>query len=198
MLEFFTKGGPLMWPILLSSIWSIAVILERARIFYITEKRILVPMRHACETLIHDGTAAAVSESSSIDDPIADIFSIPSMDDGHSMENIERRISHAGSRLLRRLEDHLRSLAIIAQIAPILGLLGTVTGMISAFITIQDLQGQVDAALLAGGIWEALITTAAGLSVAIPAQIAYQYFEGRVDTISNDIHDIAFAVISHS
>ena len=89
------------------------------------------------------------------------------------------------------MDKNLRGLAVIGNIAPLLGLLGTVTGMIRAFMKIQRLGGIVDASVLAGGIWEALITTAAGLSVAIPTLVAYHYFEGRIDNIASQIKDVA-------
>ena len=90
---------------------------------------------------------------------------------------------------------NLRGLGIIGHISPLLGLLGTVAGMIEAFITIEELGGRVDASVLAGGIWEALITTAFGLSVAIPAIVFYHYFEGRVDDIAAQMKDAASEIL---
>ena len=109
----------------------------------------------------------------------------------------EKIISRAGSRELRKLEKNLRGLGIIAHISPLLGLLGTVTGMIKCFMKIQELGGRVDAQVLAGGIWEALITTAAGLSIAIPAIIFYHYFEGKVDNFYHQMKDAAEEILEH-
>lgn len=105
-------------------------------------------------------------------------------------EEKEKMITKVGSLELQRLEKNLGSLAVIAHISPLLGLLGTVTGMIKAFMKIQALGGRVDASVLAGGIWEALITTAAGLSVAIPTLVAYYYFEGKVDGFEKEMRRI--------
>ena len=185
-----------MIPILLCSVWSIAVIAERARIHYLAGKNILRPVKNACIILAERGPDEALKEAKQIEDPLAEIIAI-GLDRSTGREAKERGINRAGTIFLRSMEERLRSLSIIASITPILGLLGTVTGMIKAFITIQELHGQVDAALLAGGIWEALITTATGLAVAIPAQIAYHYFEGRVDDMSEEISDIAHNLIDY-
>lgn len=96
-----------------------------------------------------------------------------------------------GSNLRRDLERFVNTLGIIAHITPLMGLLGTVIGMIRAFMTIQALGGQVDATDLAGGISEALITTAAGLAVAIPTMIFYHFVDGRVDKIEATMKDSA-------
>ncbi|GHA52971.1 hypothetical protein GCM10008927_18420 [Amylibacter ulvae] len=88
----------------------------------------------------------------------------------------------------------LRGLELIANIAPLLGLLGTVLGMIAAFQALQDSGSRADPAILAGGIWEALLTTAAGMAVAIPATVALTWFESVVDNIRQDFEDIATQV----
>lgn len=85
----------------------------------------------------------------------------------------------------------LRALELIATIAPLLGLLGTVLGMISAFQALQEAGNRADPALLAGGIWEALLTTAAGMAVAIPASVALAWFEGVIETVRGDMEDLA-------
>ena len=86
---------------------------------------------------------------------------------------------HATDEQVRDLSRYLQALATIGNIAPLLGLLGTVIGMIKAFMVIQEMGGKVNAAVLAGGIWEAMTTTAAGLTVAIPALLFYNYFMGN-------------------
>ncbi|HWP48017.1 MAG TPA: MotA/TolQ/ExbB proton channel family protein [Candidatus Limnocylindrales bacterium] len=98
-----------------------------------------------------------------------------------SVEDIETRISVLGSWYLRDLSRYLRGLEVIGNITPLMGLLGTVFGMIKAFMKVAELSEKVNPSVLASGIWEALLTTAAGLIVAIPALLAYHYFEGRVD-----------------
>ncbi|MCL0038438.1 MotA/TolQ/ExbB proton channel family protein [Thermodesulfovibrionales bacterium] len=130
--------------------------------------------------------------------PVAHILAMSIHLHERSPEEKEKILAQVGSKELRRLGKNLRTLGIIGHISPLLGLLGTVTGMIKAFITIQELGGRVDAAVLAGGIWEALITTAAGLSVGIPAITLYHYFEGRVDNTATQMKDAASEVLEHS
>ena len=94
---------------------------------------------------------------------------------------IERLVRFSQKKPVAELEKHIYLLGIIAQITPLLGLLGTVTGMIQAFRQIEGLSGRVNASVLAAGIWEALLTTAFGLMVAIPSFAMYHYFNQRLD-----------------
>jgi len=106
-----------------------------------------------------------------------------------TQEDVEAEISRVANAELRNLEAWLRPLGAIAHLAPLLGLLGTVLGMIEAFQKIGGSNGQPSPALLAGGIWEALLTTAFGLIVAIPSMAAYYYLEGIVDDVRAKIKD---------
>ena len=180
-----------MWPILLCSVISVTIILERFYHFY--QVRTKIPnIFSQVKSLLKDGKAdEAIRLCESTSGPIAHILAIGIHIRKRSMEEKEKIIIRAGSRLVRQLDRNLRGLAIIGNITPLLGLLGTVTGMIRAFMKIQELGGRVDTSVLAGGIWEALITTAAGLSVAIPTLVAYHYFEGRVDNIASQMKDVA-------
>jgi len=199
MFEFFLKGGPLIWPILLCSIISITIILERFYRFYQARTKIPNIFSRVKSLLKNEEADEALRLCENTSGPIAHILAIGIRIRKRSIEKQEKMISRAGSKIIRQLEKNLRGLAIIGNITPLLGLLGTVTGMIKAFIKIQELGGRVDASVLAGGIWEALITTAAGLSVAIPTLVAYHYLEGRVDNISSQMKDTAseFLEIEH-
>ncbi|MDO9575130.1 MAG: MotA/TolQ/ExbB proton channel family protein [bacterium] len=180
-----------MWPILLCSIISIAIILER--FYHLYRTRTKIPNMFSCvKTLLKEGKAdEALKLCENTSGPIAHILAVGIHIRNRSLEEKEKIITHAGSKIIRQLDKNLRGLAIIGNITPLLGLLGTVTGMIRAFMKIQELGGRVDASVLAGGIWEALITTAAGLSVAIPTLVAYHYFEGRVNNIASQMKDVA-------
>lgn len=164
MFNFILKGGILMWPILFCSLIAITIVLER---FY--------NLRRAKT----DVTDFLLQIRQLIDEKKL------------NSEKLEKRIVLMGSKQVRKWEKNLRGLATIANVTPLIGLLGTVTGMIKAFIKIQQLGGQVDASVLSGGIWEALLTTAAGLTVAIPALVAYHYFEGKIDNYSNQLKNSA-------
>ncbi len=191
MFDLFLKGGLLMWPILLCSIVSITIILERSYCFYHARNKI-PNISSRVRGLLKDGkTEEALNLCEETSGPVAHILAIGIHIRHKNTDEKDKLISHAGSKIIRQLDKHLRGLAVIVNAATLLGLLGTVTGMIKAFMKIQELGGRVDASVLAGGIWEALITTAAGLFVAIPTLVAYHYFEGRVDDINNQMKDAA-------
>ncbi len=104
-------------------------------------------------------------------------------------ETLETVLVHSVEEEVRELSRYLQALATIGNIAPLLGLLGTVTGMIKAFMAIQELGGKVDASVLAGGIWEAMLTTAAGLFVALPVMVAHSYLTSQVDCYEARLQD---------
>ncbi len=191
MFEFFMKGGFLIWPILLCSVIAITIILER--LYHFHRARVNIPnLSTQIKRLLLEGNLDEAKElCEDSPGPVAHILAIGIHIHKRALQEKEKMIARAGSRELRRLEKNLRCLGIVAHISPLLGLLGTVTGMIRAFMKIQELGGRVDASVLAGGIWEALITTAAGLSVAIPAIVFYHYFEGKVDNFSSQMKDAA-------
>ncbi len=104
---------------------------------------------------------------------------------------LKKALYLAGDGLVRRMEESLRGLATIASITPLLGLLGTVVGMIRAFMQIEAHGANVSAGLLAGGIWEALLTTAAGLTVAIPCLLFHNLFQGRIEWVEGQLSRLA-------
>ena len=104
-------------------------------------------------------------------------------------ETLEAVLVHATESETRDLSRYLQALATIGNITPLLGLLGTVMGMIKAFMVIQQMGGKVNAAVLAGGIWEAMLTTALGLAVALPTMVAHSYLSARVDRYEAQLQD---------
>lgn len=191
MLQIILKGGILMWPILFCSIISVAIILERLYHFH----RIRINIPEFFTTIRGLLQKKKVEEALNLCQktlaPIARILACGIQNHKKDVQDQEKSISRVGSWEVRGLEKHLRGLAIIGNITPLIGLLGTVVGMIKAFAKIQELGGSVDASVLAGGIWEALLTTAAGLTVAIPTLVAYHYFEGKIDNMSCWMKEVA-------
>jgi biopolymer transport protein ExbB len=104
-------------------------------------------------------------------------------------ETLETVVVHSTDEEVRELSRYVQVLATIGNIAPLLGLLGTVLGMIKAFMVIQQMGGKVNAAVLAGGIWEAMLTTALGLTVALPTMVAHSYLVARVDKYEAQLQD---------
>ena len=133
-----------------------------------------------------------LSEIQKIKNPIAKIIEvviITKHDRRFNRESRESEISRISSIQIRNLENYLGGLEVIASISPLLGLFGTVLGMIKAFLNLEKAGSQVDPALLAGGIWEALLTTAFGLAVAIPALTAYHLFENKISNTKDKMKD---------
>lgn len=184
-----------MWPILLCSVIGLAIIIDRYIV--LRKSKINVPafMVRVRGLLKKKDISGAISFCMEDKSPIANIIrkGLSKYRLGH--ERVKEGIENAGSQEISKLEKGLPFLATIAGIAPLLGFLGTVTGMISAFMTIQDLAGAANPSDLAGGIWEALITTAFGLMVGIPALAFYNHFVNKVKRLVTDIETVANDVI---
>ena len=194
MLEFILKGGMMMYPIILCSIVAIAIILNRAYHFFRIRIDVSQFLSQIEQALQSNKIDIALKHAKNTRGPLSTIVEAGISNSQKDIVKWEKAISRVGTKELLKLEKNLRSLGIIAHISPLLGLLGTVTGMIKAFMKIQELGGKVDASVLAGGIWEALLTTAAGLFVAIPTMVAYHYFEGKVDNYATLMKESATLV----
>ena len=184
----------MMYPIILCSIAAIAIILNRAYHFFRIRIDVSQFLSQIEQALQSNKIDIALKHAKNTRGPLSTIVEAGISNSQKDIAKWEKAISRVGTKELLKLEKNLRSLGIIAHISPLLGLLGTVTGMIKAFMKIQELGGKVDASVLAGGIWEALLTTAAGLFVAIPTMVAYHYFEGKVDNYATLMKESATLV----
>jgi biopolymer transport protein ExbB len=181
MFAFLAKGGVLVTPILLCSVLALAIFIERVIRFSVLRKRgrfVAERVATSIESGDRDGARQAASESRS---PMGRILAQGLDVADQDRETFETVLAHATEEEVRDLSRYLQALATIANIAPLLGLLGTVIGMIKAFMVIQQMGGKVNAAVLAGGIWEAMLTTALGLAVALPAMVAHSWLLVQVD-----------------
>lgn len=182
MLELVKSGGILIWPLLLCSVISLAIICER---LWSLQRRRIIPANmvkfvwewHKKKSL--DAQRLDMLRKSS---PLGRVLAAGLNNMGQSREMMKESIEEVGRHVAHDLERYLNTLGTIASISPLLGLLGTVVGMIKVFAVITA-QGVGDPAVLAEGISEALITTAVGLTVAIPSLMFYRYFRGRVDEL---------------
>ncbi len=179
LLQYFQKGGPIMWPLLAISIAAIAMIFER--MFYYRKISINTPdfLKKIRSLLESKKIKEAITECENHRSPIASIMKSGLLKFGRSREEIETAIAASGGIEMSRLERGLIGLASSSTLAPLLGFLGTVTGMIRAFDAIAA-HGLNNPALVASGISEALITTAAGLMIGIPTVAFYNYFNAKV------------------
>jgi len=181
MFEFLAKGGVLVTPILFCSVLALAIFIERVIRFSVLRKRgrfVAERVATRIEGGDREGARQAASESRS---PMGRILAQGLDVADQDRETFETVLAHATEEEVRDLSRYLQALATIANIAPLLGLLGTVIGMIKAFMVIQQMGGKVNAAVLAGGIWEAMLTTALGLAVALPAMVGHSWLLVQVD-----------------
>jgi biopolymer transport protein ExbB len=180
MLEIVQAGGWLMVPIIACSVVAVAIVLER--LWTLQQRRVLPPqvMTQVSEWLQHNQLDVQHVQQVHQSCPLGQVLAAGLAYRHASREVLKEVIEDAGRHVVHDLERYLNPLGTIAAISPLLGLLGTVSGMIRAFTAITT-QGVGNPAVLAGGISEALITTAAGLAVAIPSLIAYRFLRGRVD-----------------
>ena len=184
MWGLIIKGGPLMFLILMCSIIAVAVIIEKIWHLRRAEINTGLFMEDISKTLRRNKIVNAIDKCNAMPGPIAHIVKAGILKHDRGRSEIKEAIEDAGLHEIPRLEKNLGILATIAHISPLLGLLGTVTGMVRAFQVIEQKSVSlvpVNPGDLAGGIWEALITTVAGLAVAIPAYVAYNFLISKVD-----------------
>lgn len=183
LLDFLVKGGPLIYPLLLCSIATIAIGIERA--FHYLRAGRGSDRPEKIHALIENGDCdQALDLAKETSGPIAAVLAVGLLYRGEPKELIEEEICLAGSKELQRLHKRLHVLDLIGRLAPLMGLLGTVLGMVAAFRQVAGAKGVVDPSMLAGGIWEALISTVAGLCVAIPALALHHFFEDRCNSFA--------------
>ncbi|MEM9257060.1 MAG: MotA/TolQ/ExbB proton channel family protein [Pseudomonadota bacterium] len=182
MLELLMAGGWLMVLIVLSSVVVLAICIER--LFTLNPKKIAPPhlLATVWKQLKGGELDAAKLRNLRQSSPLGRILAAGLGNAYHGRDVMKESIQEAAAHVVHDLERYLNTLGTIAAVAPLLGLLGTVLGMIRVFAEIMA-QGTGNASALAGGISEALITTAAGLTVAIPALVMHRYFTGRIDGI---------------
>ena len=190
MLGLVKKGGPVMYPLGLGSILALALGLER---FISLRKQRVLPAGFIDGLLVAWNADPSGKQAETYCDEsggaAGHIFKAGVHRAKMGYEAVEKAIEDAGSREADRMKRSLRPLAVIATISPLLGLLGTVYGMINAFQKTAMSGGTARPATLATGIYEALVTTAAGLTIAIPVLLGYQFLMGRADKLIDDIDE---------
>lgn len=191
LLELFLKGGLVMWPILLCSLITVAVIIEKYIVLLrsnVDPKQLMAKIRSA---LTRNDIASAVDACAKVKAPVSNILKHGVVNYKYGQQAVKESIELAGKEEIFHLEKRLSVLANMAGTAPMLGFLGTVTGMIAVFHTIEQLSGNVNPSVLAAGIWEAMLTTAFGLIVGIPALYFYNYFVAKVNRFVFEIENSA-------
>jgi biopolymer transport protein ExbB len=194
MWEIVRAGGPLMWPIIACSIVAAAIILER--LWTLQTKRVLPRdlLQKVTQLVEQNQVNDKVVEALEKNSPLGRVLAAGLASRHRGRAIVMERLEDTGRHVVVELERFLNTLGTIAGISPLLGLLGTVTGIIKAFNAINA-GGMGDPRMLSGGISEALLTTAAGLIVAIPALVGYRYLRGRVDRIVVDMEKHAIQLV---
>jgi biopolymer transport protein ExbB len=199
MWDIVNKGGPMMYLIILSSILAFGVVIDR--IYNLRRARIDADkfMDGITTVLKRNKIIESIEMCNKTPGPIAHIIKAGILKHDRSKPEIKEAVEEAAQLEIPRLEKHLPVLATIAHVAPLLGLLGTVTGMIKSFQVIQAkalILAPVNPGDLAGGIWEALLATVAGLAVAIPTYVAYNYLTSQVDSLVFDMERSATDLVN--
>lgn len=194
MLEIFKAGGPLMWVLLLCSWVSVAIIIGK---FWSLSKNSVVPERlqSQIEELIKNQSIPTnkiemIREHS----PLGEVLAAGLTNISRGRDEMKQSIEESGRYVVHRLSRYLNTLGTVASISPLVGLLGTVIGMIKVFTAITS-TGVGDPSVLSGGIAQALITTAAGLAIGIASLMFYRFFQGRVQELTVTLEQNALRIV---
>ena len=191
MFELIHKGGPVMWIILAASVAAVAVFLER--LFHLHRAQIRAPdFLEGIFNIVRAGKLTeAVSLCEETPGPVARLVRAAVLHLDDEPDRLDRAVDHAGLAEIPRLQRRVIALSTLAHIAPLLGLLGTVTALLEIAAEMHAGAPLVHMGDLAGGLWHALLSTAAGLAVAIPAAVGYHVLLSRVDALLQDMETAA-------
>jgi len=197
MFNLLIKGGLVMIPIILGSVFGLAIALERLWVFRSLKT---INNHEFAQKIFREIKNNKLSEALQLCEkniyfPIAAILKIGIERRSLAPERLEKVLEQVGNNQIHKLEKYLGFLATIIAIEPLLGFLGTITGLIRAFMSWEHAGANITVNALAGGIYQAMITTAAGLSVAIPLYLLYNYFINRIKYVANDLNNYAIQLI---
>lgn len=190
--EIFAKGGPVAWILLVYSMIALAIVFERY-IHFVRIGKLPQGFYGNMQNLQHYSEVQPLIRG--VRGPEAAILSGLLQAHSQGVMDLVRVASRIGSWELQRMQKGFRTLSILGDTAPLLGLFGTITGMIKAFMVIDEMGGKVDAQMLAGGIWEAMLTTGLGLAVALPVLFLLHWLEGRAQDHSHAMQNYASMLI---
>ncbi|MEM8958519.1 MAG: MotA/TolQ/ExbB proton channel family protein [Pseudomonadota bacterium] len=199
--SFLAQGGPAIWVIAALSVATLALILWKVWRLMVLGAWAGRTARASVELWCHGDQEAALrraSEGRGMRSRVVLAALRTQMNSALPEAHAREETARVAQQELARARSGLRALELIATIAPLIGLLGTVLGMIAAFQALQEAGARADPAVLAGGIWEALLTTAAGMTVAIPASAALTWFESVADNVQHDLEDAATRIFTVS
>ena len=193
---FISQGGFVLWLILIASAMALAVVVERLLHLHRAQINSVEFLNGVRNVLKRDNVVEAISICDATPGPVARLVKTAILNRDHGRERVREAIEEAGLTEVPRLEANLNLLATIAQIAPLLGLLGTVVGFIRIFARMEIAGLHANVGQLSQGIWQALICMAAGLAVAVPCYAAYNYLVSRVNAVVLDMERAATEIVN--
>jgi biopolymer transport protein ExbB len=185
--NLLAKGGPMMWLLAVLALIGVMLFVERTLFLHRGQIRAKAFVDGIKNTLAKRRLVEALTICEETPGPVAAVVKAALLHAGDSADEMRFHVQEAGIVELPALERRLGSIAAIAQVAPLVGLLGTVLGMISTFVAFERAGNYAMSGVLAGGMWQALLTAAASLMLAIPAHLAYHFLSGRVRAIVRDV-----------
>ena len=191
-----THGGLMIWVLLAASTVAILVFVERMLHYHRAQINSMEFLNGVRNVLKRENIVEALSICDATAGPVARLVKVAILNRERGREGVREALEEAGLMEVPRLEEKLNVLATLAQIAPLLGLLGTVLGFLKIFSVLQGAGMYANMEQLAGGIWQALISTAAGIAVAIPCYAGYNYLVGRVNSIVLDMEKAASEIVN--
>lgn len=194
--QLLSNGGPVIWILLLAGAVAAAVFIERWLYYHRAQINSTEFLNGVRNVLKRDNIVEAISICDATPGPIARLVKTAILNRERGREGVRESLEEAGLLEVPRLEERLNLLATITQIAPLLGLLGTVLGFIRIFSGMQEAGPFAHAGIMAGGIWQALVCTAAGLALAIPCYAGYNYLVNRVNSIVLDMEKSATDILN--
>ena len=199
LLLLLHRGGPVVWILVLLSFFALTLIIAKTFQFW----RLRIASHEFLEESLRQWRRGHWQEATKtlgtfLKHPVARVMdaAMQGLLAEHEESVVREEVTRIAKNHIERLRGWLRALELIANLSPLLGLLGTVLGMIEAFQKLESAGNQVDPALLSGGIWQALLTTAVGLIVAIPALVAHQWLDRRVDRCAHMMEDLTTRVFT--
>jgi biopolymer transport protein ExbB len=196
MPHFLGQGGLMIWVIVATSAVALGVFVERILQYHRDQINSTEFLNGVRNVLKRDNVVEALAICDATPGPVPRLVKIAILNRERGREAVREALEDAGSWEVPRLEQKLNLLATIAQIAPLLGLLGTVMGFMEVFRAVQDEGLNAHISVLSAGIWKALICTAAGLAVSIPSYAGYNYLVGRVNTIVLDMEQVSSEILN--
>ena len=196
MVYYFLEGGAFMWPMLLTLLFGLAFVIERAYSLMMSAVDSQTFFESVSQSIKENGTDAAVQVCSETEGPVASIFHAGLSKMSRGLDEVEKAIQNAGAIEMAFLEKNMIWLNAVITIAPMLGFTGTVVGMIAAFDAIKA-ANDISPAVVAGGISQALLTTAFGLIVAMIIQTFQNVFVARIDKLVLDMEEQSIKILDH-